>query len=275
MIIAESESAAKAARTQQSRYDDHGIAATWLAAPEVAERVPQLTRKLAGALLMHGTAHVDNPQRVCDGLLDAFRSAGGTVMPATVKSLHPESDGGFRVRWQGSELKCRKLVIAAGAWSRPLARDLGCDVPLDTERGYNVCADGWHGDVDVSIASLDRMTIMTPMDVGMRITGFVELGGLDLPPRQASIDRLEQHLRELFPKEDLPKVSHWLGFRPSLPDHLPVIGESPEHEHAYFAFGHQHLGLTLAGITADIIDAQIQSEPLPVDLKAFRVDRFR
>jgi D-amino-acid dehydrogenase len=81
-------------------------------------------------------------------------------------------------------------------------------------------------------------------------------------------------LRELFPKSRLPELSNWMGFRPSLPDHLPVIGISPLHRNAIFAFGHQHLGLTLAGVTADIVDDLISGIEPAVDLRPFRADRF-
>jgi len=115
---------------------------------------------------------------------------------------------------------------------------------------------------------------MTPLAQGLRITGFVELGGLELPASPALAGELDSHLRALLPGIDTKDASRWMGFRPSLPDHLPVIDKSRRHNGLLFAFGHQHLGLTLSGITAEIVVALIERRNAAVDLSPFRAERF-
>src|SRR5690606_24006845 len=122
--------------------------------------------------------------------------------------------------------------------------------------------------------SFERKTIMTPLTGGLRITGFVEFGGLAARPNSRLMGKLQSHLEALLPGEEFPRLESWLGFRPSLPDHLPVIGRSKAHPAAIYAFGHQHLGLTLAGITAEIVDALLHDRSPPVDVGPFRCDRF-
>jgi D-amino-acid dehydrogenase len=274
LIIAEHAQSLAKLEAQQALFAQHDIVSRPVSPGDLKARAPELTDRISGGLLIEGTGHVTNPYRLCSGLHESFQAAGGRTTRDELTEIATRSDGGFRLAMRGGTLDASRVIIAAGAWSGEFARQLGSPVPLDTERGYNVTADGWHPSFDVSIASLDRMTIMTPMDIGLRITGFVEFGGLALPPNPQLMHKLQCHLRELFPKSRLPELSNWMGFRPSLPDHLPVIGISPLHRNAIFAFGHQHLGLTLAGVTADIVDDLISGIEPAVDLRPFRADRF-
>ena len=252
---------------------EHGIGADWLTPQRVAEIAPELTRN-SGAIRVRDSGHVGDPLAVSRGLLGGFADAGGRLLRDEVRHVERRGDSGFGLRLSGGELSARRVVIAAGAWSRKLAVQTGFDVPLDTERGYHVQANGWHGSFDIAIASLERMTIMTPLHGGLRITGFVEFGGLELPPHRGRLRTLHRHLTELLPQADMSDRSEWMGFRPSLPDHLPVIGRSPDSPDLFYAFGHQHLGLTLAGVTADAIAALAADREPAVDLTPFRIDRF-
>lgn len=124
------------------------------------------------------------------------------------------------------------------------------------------------------IASTERSVIMTPMSVGLRMTGTVEFGGLQLPPDPRRHALLRRQMQALLPGVDTEAASLWMGFRPSLPDHLPVMGAAPRHRGVFFAFGHQHLGLTLSGVTARLMaELMLGHAPVP-DLSAYRIDRF-
>ena len=274
LILVESVYSKAAAMAQLERFREHGIAVRWLDADNVTEMAPDLPHDICGALYLENTGHVTDPLLLSDGLHRAFTEAGGRTLQSAVRDIEVNGDGTFTLHTESGQVHSNKVVIAAGAWSGPFAKQLGSPVPLDTERGYNVTADGFRPQFDVSIASFERMTIMTPMECGLRITGFVEFGGLQLPPDKNSLRKLENHLTELLPRSDMREFSQWMGFRPSLPDHLPVIGESPKHRNAFFAFGHQHLGLTLAGITADMLSELVAGRESPVDPHPYRAERF-
>src|SRR5690606_33573067 len=123
------------------------------------------------------------------------------------------------------------------------------------------------------IMSPAHKVIATPMECGLRIAGMVEFGGF-LPPNFKRSDVLYSQLKELFPKIEKGTTSHWMGHRPTLPDSLPVIGRSKRHRSVYYAFGHQHVGLTCAPATARIIIDLITENKTAIDIEAFRVDRF-
>ena len=124
------------------------------------------------------------------------------------------------------------------------------------------------------IASSERNVIMTPMSVGLRMTGTVEFGGLQLPPDPRRYQLLRRSMQALLPGIDTTMASEWMGFRPSLPDHLPVLGAAPRHAGMFFAFGHQHLGLTLCGVTARIMATLMQGGAPSIDLAPYRIDRW-
>jgi D-amino-acid dehydrogenase len=180
---------------------------------------------------------------------------------------------GVVIEGPGLHLHARRVIIAAGAHSRDLARQAGDRVPLDTERGYHV---EW----DMKTPLLSRPTCPTargfyfcPMAGRLRVAGTVELGGLTLPPSPHRVRKLVEGARAFFPDLGEPD-REWMGFRPSLPDSLPVIGPSAAGAEVIHAFGHGHLGVTMAPITAKII-ADLVADRVPhLDISALRVSRF-
>lgn len=274
LLLAESAAGRKALLAEQTRLADCGVRSTWLDAAEVVALAGGLPASIKGALHFPDTAHVTDPYTVSLGLLQDILQRGGELRRNEVSSIRADESGGFELRGDGGSLRCGRLVLAAGAWSGRLARQLGHRVPLDTERGYHLHARDWHADFSLPIASYERKTIMTPLAGGLRITGFVEFGGLEHKANRTRYKHLQRHLQALLPAAEFPLLERWMGFRPSLPDHLPMIGKSHRHRNAIFAFGHQHLGLTLAGITAEIVADLVAGRTPTVSIDGCRTDRF-
>lgn len=270
------ENAKSVARAQQEikQLRDSGIGVEWITAAQVRELAPDITAHVEGAMKFTGTGHVTDPHAVCVALHDAFVAAGGEFRQGEVTHIENAGDG-FRVRdLSGATHRAKHVVLSCGAWSKSLAAQTGYRVPLDTERGYHLTLPGVVPRFGMPIASYERKVIVTPMSCGLRMTGTVEFGGLALPPDPARFDQLKRHLKALAPGAPLDRATTWMGFRPSLPDHLPVLGRVPDGRHLYFAFGHQHLGLTLAGVTARLIAAQVTGRQPHIDLAPFSPARF-
>jgi D-amino-acid dehydrogenase len=173
----------------------------------------------------------------------------------------------------GVRLHVRRVVLAAGAHSRVLARQAGDRVPLDTERGYHV---EW--DMDRALLSrpacpTSRGFYLCPMSGRLRAAGTVELGGLTAPASPHRIARLVEGARQIFPHLGEPDRD-WMGFRPSMPDSLPVIGPSRAGAEVIHAYGHGHIGLTLAPITARIVADLVDGRPTGIDLAPYLPTRF-
>lgn len=281
--IWESGAGADAAKRQAARLQTLGVRSDVMSAAAVRMEAPGLNAEVGGALYFPDTGHVADPHAVCVGLVQAMQRQGGQVSKARVVEIFQDRRGPVRLTLaDGRVLHSRQLLVCAGAWSRPLALSLGYRVPLDTERGYHITVP-WRGAGERApssmllrrpIASTERSVIMTPMSVGLRMTGTVELGGLQLPPDQRRYALLQRQMQALLPGTDTGNASNWMGFRPSLPDHLPVLGAAPRHRGVFFAFGHQHLGLTLCGVTARIMVDLMLQQPVSVDLAPYRVERF-
>jgi glycine/D-amino acid oxidase-like deaminating enzyme len=252
--------------------DQMGVRQQRLTAAEVAEMEPALP-PMAGGLFFPDAAHIDDPAALTRRLAEAAQSRGASFQRSHVDRLEPQSDGKIRLTCGDRIIEAQTVVLAAGAWSRSLARDAGDDVPLDTERGYHIefAMDGPL--IKRPVSPIDLGFYLTPMAGRLRVAGTVELGGLAAPLNPKRTALLERGVRKLFP--DLgPARAQWLGFRPSLPDSLPVIGPSRRCPNAIYAFGHGHLGMTLAGVTSRIVAGLIGRRNDGLDISAFRADRF-
>jgi D-amino-acid dehydrogenase len=171
----------------------------------------------------------------------------------------------------------RQVLIACGAHSAKLTAALtGKQVPLDTERGYHLMLPHEHERLPFAVTSLERKFIMTPMAGGLRLAGTVEFAGLERPPFMERAWQLHRLSKGLFRRDlNAEDATPWMGFRPSLPDSLPIIDKVCDGK-VLLAFGHQHLGLTQAAVTAELVAQMVlpgTHSGLPA-LDAYRLGRF-
>lgn len=175
---------------------------------------------------------------------------------------------------QGRTIRADRLVIAAGAWSHLLARQLGDRIPLETERGYNTTLPAGAFDVKRQLIFSGHGFVVTPLDTGIRIGGAVELGGLKRPPNYARSKAMLEKTKRFLPGLKTEGGREWMGYRPSLPDSLPVIGAARSASNVHYAFGHGHLGLTQAAATGRLIRDLVLGQPPAIDLQPFSPQRF-
>ncbi|WP_374466455.1 NAD(P)/FAD-dependent oxidoreductase [Ferrovibrio sp.] len=174
----------------------------------------------------------------------------------------------------GSGIDVDGVVIAAGAWSAKLARQVGARVPLESQRGYHVTVASSNLQLGRTVMATEYNMMVNPMAMGLRLAGTVELAGLDVPPRYARADALLKKGKELFPHLDTSKTSLWMGHRPCLPDSMPVIGRAPRAENAWLAFGHGHVGMCGGATTGREVANLVAGRAPEIDLSPFRPDRF-
>ncbi|RMD65354.1 MAG: FAD-binding oxidoreductase [Alphaproteobacteria bacterium] len=216
---------------------------------------------------------VADPGRMVRDLAAAFVADGGTLMRAEVRDIET-ANGASRVMTDGGPIAADAVVVAAGAWSRALARRLGVRVPLDTERGYHLMLAPAEPGLRRPTVWGERGFVLAPHAEGIRLTSGVEFAGLDAPPDFRPIRRLVPLARRMLPSLRAEERSAWLGFRPSLPDSLPVIGPVPGRRDIFFAFGHGHLGLTLGPATGRAVADVIAGRRPAFDLEPFAVARW-
>lgn len=222
-----------------------------------------------GAVRFSGTGQIADLARLAETLVAQFEAAGGVRVRGKARL------DGEEVRLDsGERIAADLILVAAGPASGALLRPLGHRVPLIAERGYHIEAEAgdWQADMP-SIFFADRSMFVTRFATRLRATSFVEFGRAASPPDPRKWRRLRQHVRELGLPFNEP-VAEWMGARPTLPDYLPAIGRSHRHPRVLYAFGHQHLGVTLAATTGECVAALVAGEASPVDLAPFDVERF-
>lgn len=249
-----------------------GVTVELLTPDELAALEPGLPGSEGGGAFFPQALFMTDPGQMVGLLAKAATDAGATVITARVDRLQRRLDG-IHLTGPGLRLHARRVVIAAGAHSRALAAQAGDLVPLDTERGYHVEWDMPTPRLSRPVCPTARGFYLCPMQGRLRVAGTVELGGLTAPPSPHRVARLTEGARAIFP--DLGEPSRdWMGFRPSMPDSLPVIGASAQGSDVIHAYGHGHIGLTLAPVTAAIVAAIIARQAPPVPLAPLSPARF-
>ena len=229
---------------------------------------------VAGAALYETGCHVSDPRILTLAVAQAAYARQARPLVARILRIEPGTDG-VTLHREGEAIHADLAVLAAGAWARPLAAQLGDQVPLDTERGYNATLPPGRLGLSRPVVFEGEGFVATPLDTGDRVGGAVEFGGLVSPANMARVDAILGRLRHFLPDADLSGGTRWMGFRPSLPDSLPVIGRATRTDRVIHAFGHAHHGLTQAAATAELVAALVVGRAPAIDLRPFRVDRFR
>lgn len=255
--------------------NEQGIKTEALSGAQVRELEPQLSANICHGVLFPNTAHSADPHHLTKLLARHFVERGGKVITQEVEQLTMHDDG-VVMQLQGDSFLVPKMVLATGAWSKHWLQSLlKKSVPLDTERGYHLMLPQDGHSLSIPVTSADRRFIMTPMTGGLRLAGTVEFAGLKGSPNMKRAHMLARHAQVLLPKIDNELGQTWMGFRPSLPDSLPIIDRVGNKGQLLLAFGHQHLGLTQAAVTGELVTSLYQNEHTKLDIGAFRHDRFR
>ena len=273
LLVAEKASSIASLRAHGDKLNRLGIRNQWLDKHSLQEREPALADTQLGALFYPDTGHVMDLNAMLASLLQSFIGLGGQVVEH-VDIQHIGKEGQYwALQGNGQRFLAEQLVIATGAFSKRWAKSLaGVDVPLDTERGYHLMLPAMKNTLSVPVSSYDRKFIMTPMQGGLRLAGTVEYAGLEAAPNMGRAEQLATLAKPMLNVDlDSNGKTAWMGFRPSTADSLPVIDRKGS---LYFAFGHQHLGLTQAPLTAQLVTELFFNRTSSLDLSPYRLNRF-
>lgn len=239
----------------------------------LAELQPGLSPRFTHGTFMPTWKKVDDPKLFGKAIWAYAESKGAKFVQAKVERV--ESAGKATVRFvDRSSVTAERLVIAAGAWSHLLARGLGEKIPLETERGYNTTLPVGAFDLRRQLTFVGHGFVVSPLVTGIRIGGAVELAGLKRPPNFARARAMLEKAKAFLPGLDTRGGREWMGYRPSLPDSLPVIGRARDAANVFYAFGHGHLGLTQSAATGRLIRDLVLGQASPIDLAPFLPQRF-
>lgn len=257
---------------------ENGVKLQVLDQPSLRDFDPALSPNFVRGVFIEENGHTTNPGKLVKRLVEQVVRNGASLVSAGATGIALDGRDVRGVHTAAGDVPAEYVVIAAGAHSKPLADQMGDRVLLDTERGYHMMIAGSNARPKVPTTDAEGKFVVNPMDEGLRIAGTVELGGLDLPPDWRRARVLLDHAQRLLPglsntcSEE--RLSQWMGFRPSLPDSLPVIGRSARSPGVLYGFGHGHVGMTGAPMTARVLAELISGEDPSIDISPFSPQRF-
>ena len=234
--------------TQINIRSDSGVEQIKLSGEEIRELEPNLSNQILGGWHFPKAHHTLDPDLILKKLYQSFLSRGGQFQKEEVTLIKPRED-----TTQVNNYEYDQSVVCTGAFSKSLVRQIeGRFIPLETERGYHIEFIEKQELLSRPISLVESGIYLTPLHNRLRAVGTVELGGLHSEISQARIDYIARDAKRLLPSlQDYQKP--WLGYRPTLPDCLPVLGKSPKFKNIFYAFGHNHLGWTLGPTTGKLI----------------------
>ena len=253
---------------------EHGIEFRHMDASGMAEIQPGLAPRFTHGTFTPGWYSIADPKLYTLALADHFRAKGGVIERAEVSGLKAV-DGGVEIATaDGRTRRVERVVLAAGAFSHLLARGLGENIPLETERGYNTTLPADAFDLRTQVTFGGHGFVVTRLSTGIRVGGAVELGGLKLPSNFRRSEAMLEKARRFLPGLKPDGGVQWMGFRPSMPDSLPAIGRARATANVVYAFGHGHLGLTQSAGTARLVADLLTGRPTGIDIAPFSPQRF-
>jgi D-amino-acid dehydrogenase len=272
--VYESDAEFQASLSGWQARERHGIEFRHMDAAEMAELQPGLSPRFTRGTFTPGWYSIADPKLYTLALAEHFRKLGGKIEAVEVKALRAVGDAIEIVSTDGTFTTAGKVVLAAGAFSHRIAKTLGESIPLETERGYNTTLPSDAFDLRMQVTFGGHGFVVTRLSTGIRVGGSVELGGLELKPNFKRSEAMLTKAAAFLPGLKTEGGTQWMGFRPSLPDSLPVIGRSKAAARIIYAFGHGHLGLTQSAGTARIVADLLSDRALPIDMKPFSAERF-
>lgn len=250
----------------------NGVKIRELNATEVYELEPNIAQIYHCGLVFEGSRHTINPLMFSKKIFESFLSRGGNFIKRKITDLGG-LENAVEIKSENKAYRFDQVIIAAGSWSKELALRIGDKFPLDTERGYHVLFEADRQLISRPVGWSESGFYLVQIEEGIRAAGTVEIAGLEKKQNNQRLKMIERVARKILPS--LGRVaSNWLGFRPTLPDAMPIIGRSNKNPNIIYAFGHQHIGWTLAAVTGKVINDLISNQVSNINIEPFSPNRF-
>jgi D-amino-acid dehydrogenase len=269
----ESEASFQGSAFERQMMDRCGCRYEVLGVDEIRQMEPNLAPIFVRALFIPDSRNILNPGRLVETVARAVAAKGGILQREKVAAVEIGADGKPAVVTDKGRHGVDAVVLAAGARSGQLARQLGAKIVLDGERGYHIMLPRPEKSIKRYLQFAESRISLSPKEGGLRMTSIVELASVDAPPDYRRIRRLTAQAARVLPGLTPEEKSIWMGSRPSLPDNVPVIARSPRHDRVYFAFGHSHLGMTMGPVTGRVIADLVAGRDPGLDMTPYRAVR--
>ncbi|MET3595224.1 D-amino-acid dehydrogenase [Mesorhizobium shonense] len=239
---------------------------------DLTELEPSLSHEFAGAVLSDDWGAVTDPYHVVTNLFEAAIAGGVKYRRQNVEEVLPAKHM-ITVGCEGEAFSFDKVVIACGAHTPFLARQIGDHLPIEAEGGYNYTYPASGLELNHPLILADRGIAATSISSGLRVGGWAVFAGLTSEPKQAYFDRIEKIAVRAFPRLHTLGGRAWSGLRPSTPDSVPIISQSARAKGVFYTAGHGHCGLSFAAVSAEIMLELLRGNQQAG--RPFAIDRFK
>jgi glycine/D-amino acid oxidase-like deaminating enzyme len=263
----------KDCQTWQLRRE-RGVVVEDVHADEIRQLEPAVGRRYGWGVYLPNEGLIVQPAALLDLLTEHIVRNGAEIRIADVLGFDVSEGAVTALVLNGDRISVDHVVIAAGAWSNTLTKQLGDDFPLQTQRGYHVTLSKPGIELKRPVVAADRKYFASPMEHGLRIAGTVEFADLSAPPNFERAQTVLAAARELLPDLNTADGTEWMGNRPCLPDSLPVLDRARNFANVFYAFGNGHLGLTAAPMMGELVTSLISGTKPAVDIAPFAASRF-
>ncbi|MBL4930023.1 NAD(P)/FAD-dependent oxidoreductase [Fuscibacter oryzae] len=253
---------------------ERGVRVEVLNAAQMRELEPAISPDYKAGVFLPEQGQCPNPGRLVASIAALARRKGVVFTRQSARSLVMQQGRVVGVATEAGMISATKVVVAAGAFSGPFARQVGVRVPLVSERGYHIMLPHAETGLRVNVNAAERKFVAAPMEGGLRLSGTVEFARPSAAPNWRRAEILLGQARHMFPGADLRGVERWMGNRPGTPDSIPVIEVAPRHDNVILAFGHGHQGLMGGSVTGRLVAELATGKPTSIDISHFRSARF-
>ncbi|MDB5973968.1 MAG: D-amino acid dehydrogenase small subunit [Nevskia sp.] len=252
-----------------------GVSVELLDGPALRAKEPALKDGMAGGHWHSGDARL-RPDRYMAELARAVRAAGGTILEQTaVQGFRRNGERLSGVSTTQGEIDADEVVLALGAWSPQLGKQLGLHLPIQPGKGYSITYSRPQRGTRIPLVLQERSVCVTGWDSGYRLGSTMEFSGYDTTLNQRRLDALKRGAAEYLEEPEGPAVEEqWYGWRPMTYDDLPIIGRAPGVPNLTLATGHGMLGVSLSAITAQLVMESLTGRAPSLDPAPYRPERF-
>ena len=275
LFLYKTEKAFLGGRHEAAFMQSHGIPVSVYDGTEIHVVEPAALKDVIGGVHFTGDAHL-NPALFLGSLRDRVRAMGAELLGNTPVTGFGSANGRItRVKTTLGDMEAGQVILAAGALSPSVARDLKMNIPIQPARGYSLTLSAAKQMPGHALILGERRIAVSPLGGLLRFTGRLEVGNYSMEPNPVWIQRIENSVREyLHLDEKLDIRETWAGLRPTTPDGMPIIGRSADHSNLILATGHAMLGLSLGPGTGQVVADLVDGRKPALDLTPFRLDRF-
>ncbi len=254
-----------------------GIEARLLNGQQVQDLEPDTRVDVRGGIFYPGDAHL-NPNELIRSLVAYLRKNGVEILEKrTVTGFGKTGKHITAIQTAQGDVTVDAVVVAGGAWSSDISRQLGMSLSMQGGKGYSFMIHDVNNNVRVPAIMLEARATATPMGKSLRFAGTLEVAGTDMTVNMNRVRGIFQSINKYYPEinVEMPKVETvWRGLRPCSPDGLPYIGRTDRFDNVVLATGHGMMGLSLGPATGKLVSEVVNDKVDSMAVDAFSPDRF-